>query len=86
MIIAVNELGYRIGESHHRARVPDEVIDQIRDLHEEQGIGYRKLAQMFGLRRCYVQQICNYTRRAQTPMGYKTIREDIEENCEKKDG
>ena len=76
VIIALNENGYRIGSSHHNAKIPDEVIDEIRDLHEEQGIGYRKLAKMFGLTRSSVQKICNYERRAQTPDRYKTVREE----------
>lgn len=76
MIIAVNEYGYRIGMSHHNAKIPEEVVEKIRDLHEDQGVGYRKLAQMFGLTKSCVQKICNYERRAQTPMGYKTIRRE----------
>jgi hypothetical protein len=75
-VIAVNENGYRIGASHHNARIPDSVIDQIRDLHEEQEIGYRRLAKMFNLPRSCVQKICNYERRAQTPDRWKTIREE----------
>jgi ribosome-binding protein aMBF1 (putative translation factor) len=74
VIIAVNENGYRIGMSHHNAKIPDEVVEKIRDLHEEEGIGYFKLAQIFKLSKSVVQKICNYERRAQTPMGYKTIR------------
>jgi DNA invertase Pin-like site-specific DNA recombinase len=75
-VIALNENGYRIGASHHNARIPDSVIDQIRDLHEEQEIGYRRLAKMFNLPRSCVQKICNYERRAQTPDRWKTIREE----------
>jgi hypothetical protein len=44
MIVAVNELGYRIGTSHHNCTVSDEVIDKIRDLHEDDDMRYRKLA------------------------------------------
>lgn len=73
-VIAVNENGYRIGASHHNARIPDDVIDKIRDLHEDQQIGYRRLAKMFNLPRSCVQKICNYERRAQTPDRWKTIR------------
>jgi len=74
-IIAVNELGYRIGSSHHNSSISDEVVDQIRDLHEEAGIGYRRLAQKFGLTRSAVQKICQYERRAQTPDRWKTVHE-----------
>lgn len=80
MIVAVNELGYRIGSSHHNSRIPDETIDKIRDLHEEEKIGYRKLAKMFGLPRSYIQKVCNYERRAQTPDRWKRVKDGNKES------
>lgn len=74
-VIAVNENGYRIGSSHHNATIPDEIIDKIRDLHEDENIGYRRLAKMFNLSRSVIQKICKYDRRAQTPDRWKTIRD-----------
>lgn len=81
-IIAVNEQGYRIGLSHHNARISNEIVDQMRDLHEDEGIGYRRLAKMFNLSRSVVQKICNYERRAQTPDRWKRIvkDEEVDEN------
>lgn len=76
MIVAVNEQGYRIGISHHNARIPDDIVDQIRDMHEDHGVGYRKLAKIFNLTRSAVQKICNYERRAQTPDRWKKITTD----------
>jgi len=76
-VVAVNENGYRIGSSHHNARISDDVVDKIRDLHEDEAIGYRRLAKMFNLTRSCVQKICNYERRAQTPDKWKTIREKV---------
>ena len=76
MIVAVNEQGYRIGSSHHNARISDEIVDKLRDLHEEEEIGYRRLAKMFGLPRSVVQKICNYERRAQTPDRWKRVETD----------
>ena len=73
MIVAVNEHGHRIGSSHHNARISDEIVDQLRDLHEDHLIGYRRLAKMFGLPRSVVQKICNYERRAQTPDRWKKV-------------
>lgn len=75
-VIALNDQGYRIGMSHHNAHIPDEIVDKIRDLHEDDGIGYGTLAKMFNLKKSCVQKICNYERRAQTPYAYKTIKED----------
>lgn len=72
--VATNEQGYRIGASHQNATISDEVVNRIRDLHEEQGIGYRRLARMFGLSRGAVQKICNYRLRQQTPARWKRIK------------
>lgn len=79
VIIAVNEQGYRIGSSHHNCRISDETVDRLRDLHEEELLGYRKLAKMFGLPRSVVQKICNYERRAQTPDRWKRVEKHDEE-------
>lgn len=72
-LVAVNERGYRIGASHHNARIPDAIVNQIRDLHEDHKIGYRRLARMFNLKRAFIQKVCNYAIRAQTPARYKRI-------------
>lgn len=73
VIIALNEQGYRIGVTHHNARIPQEIVDRMRDLHEDESIGYRRLAKMFGLSRSVVQKICTYERRAQTPDRWKRV-------------
>ena len=46
-IVAVNEDGYRIGQSHHNARISDYAVQCIRDAREERGLSYGKLASMF---------------------------------------
>jgi DNA invertase Pin-like site-specific DNA recombinase len=71
--IAINERGYRIGSSHHNCTIPDDVVSSIRDLHEDQGIGYRRLARMFGISRGAVQKICNYSRRAQSVASWRRV-------------
>lgn len=77
--VAVNEQGYRIGMSHHNARLPDDVIDKIRDMHEDNGIGYRKLAKIFNIPLSNIKKICKYERRAQTPDRWKKIIDDKED-------
>lgn len=72
-LVAVNENGQRIGETHHNATIPDEVVAAIRDLHEEQRIGYRRLARMFLLHVETVKKLCRYQRRAQVPKGWKRV-------------
>lgn len=71
--VAVNERGYRIGSSHHNSTIPDEIVSRIRDLHEDHHIGYRRLARMFNLKRAFIQKVCNYAIRAQTPARWKRI-------------
>lgn len=41
-----NHRGYRVGESHHRARLSDEDVGLIRTLHDA-GLGYSRIASKF---------------------------------------
>jgi DNA invertase Pin-like site-specific DNA recombinase len=77
--VAVNEQGYRIGASHHNARLPDEVIDKIRDMHEDKEVGYRKLAKIFDIPLSTIKKICKYERRAQTPDRWKKIIDETQD-------
>lgn len=64
--VALNELGLRIGESHHKAILTDHEVDLMRDLHEE-GYSYEWLSKKFEVSKWSVGRICRYERRAQTP-------------------
>lgn len=77
IIIAINEYGKRIGETHHNARIPDAIVDAIRDRHEDDGLGYIALAKEFNLSKNTIRKICTYERRAQTPVRWKRIRAAI---------
>ena len=70
--IAVNDLGYRIGSSHHNSSISDQVIDAIRELREE-GLGYGTLSIIFSLPRGTIAKIAKYQIRGQTPDRWKTI-------------
>ncbi len=72
-IYVVNENGRRIGESHQGARLSDEQVDRIRDLHEDHGLSYLQLAAMYSVSKQTIASICQYRRRAQTPFGFKTL-------------
>ncbi|CAB4131926.1 hypothetical protein UFOVP137_36 [uncultured Caudovirales phage] len=72
-VYAVNENGRRIGESHQAARLTDEQVDRIRDLHEDHGLSYLQLAKMYYVSKQTIASICQYARRAQTPFGFKTL-------------
>lgn len=74
--IAVNETGRRIGEDHQHAKLTNDQVDRIRDLHEDHGLSYTQLASMFCVSKSSVADICQYRRRAQTPFGWKTLNED----------
>lgn len=69
----VNDRGQRLGEAHHRAKLTDAEVEEIRTLHENGAMGYKKLAKKFGVANSTVQDICNFRHRATTPDGYKTI-------------
>lgn len=75
--IAVNNKGYAIGEDHRNARLSNEQVDRIRDLHEDHGLKYSQLAAMFQVSKSAIAGICQYRRRAQTPFGWKTL--DVED-------
>jgi ribosome-binding protein aMBF1 (putative translation factor) len=74
VVVAFNEQGFRIRQSHHNAWIPDVIVDLIRWGHEDYGWGYLQLAAMFFLSKNTVRKICTYERRAQTAARYKTVR------------
>jgi hypothetical protein len=54
--------------------VSDEVIDKIRDLHEDEEMSYGKIAKLLNLSKNFVAKICRYERRAQTPERWKRVK------------
>ncbi len=64
--------GLRIGETHHRAKYTDHEIDMVRDLHEKEGMGYKKVAKVMDMPLRTVRSICNYTTRTEKPVRFKT--------------
>ena len=66
-LVAVNEQGCRIGEGHPKAKLSDATIDLIRELHEDKGKSYGYIAMKLNISKVFVQMICTYRRRAQTP-------------------
>ena len=72
-IVAVNDRGCRIGQYHHNAKLSDEVIDRIRAMHEDDGIGYRMIAKLLNISRHTIRDICRYERRAQTYEHWKKL-------------
>lgn len=75
-MIAINEQGKRIGQGHQFAKLTDEQVDRIRDLHEEHNLSYTQLAAMYQVSKSVIAGICQYRRRAQTPFGWKRLKVD----------
>jgi DNA-binding NarL/FixJ family response regulator len=64
-MIALNELGRRVGESHPRAKLLDAEVDQVLDLLEA-GLSYSKIAGKFDVSKSCVAHIATGRRRGQT--------------------
>lgn len=73
VMVGVNESGRRVGESHPRAVLTDSQVDMMRELHEELGMGYRRLAAMFKVSKRTVRDICAYKRRWQLAERWKAV-------------
>lgn len=70
--IAVNEKGYRIGESHHKAKVTNHEVDLILALNAA-GFGYKRIAQKFDISVPSVRDIIKGRRRNHTVAGWKVV-------------
>jgi len=73
MRVAYNDLGRRIGEGHPRARLTDAQVREIREQHEQLGLGYRNLARRLGLKVWTVKKILNFERRGQVARSWREV-------------
>jgi len=79
IVVGVSDSGHRVGESHpnHNKNITPVIVDALRELHEEWGIGYGCLSLMFGgISRGYIAQICRYEKRVSYPTRWKTIHQN----------
>ena len=72
-MLAVNDRGQRIGESHPGAVLTDHEVGMLQDLRDE-GYSYSRLAAMFEVSKGTVAKILTGQRRCQTPAGFKRAR------------
>jgi len=70
--VAVNEKGYRIGDSHHRAKITNHEVDLILELNMA-GYGYKRIAQKFDIGVRTVRDIINGKKRNHTIAGWKVV-------------
>ena len=76
IVVGVSDTGHRVGEDHpnHNPRITQSLVDTLRMLHEDYGIGYGCLSIMFGgMSRGYIAQICRYQKRVSYATRWKTI-------------
>ena len=71
--IAVNELGRRVGESHHNARLTNHEVELLLALHLE-GWGYRRLAAKFEVSKRHVRDIIKGKRRCSVACAWRVVR------------
>jgi hypothetical protein len=73
VIIGYSEYGKRVGETHHNARIPDVLVERMRDLRECNHRTYREIARMLGVGIRSVAMICTYKRRAARVEKWKRV-------------
>ena len=49
---------HRRGETHQNADLTDWEVELMRRMHEDEGIGYRRLSKLFETPRSTVQRLC----------------------------
>ncbi len=78
IVVGVSDSGHRVSVDHpnHSKHITPVVVDALRELHEDWGIGYGCLSLMFNISRGYIAQICRYEKRVSYPTRWKTIQEN----------
>lgn len=62
-----NDLGYRVGEHHHNARLSDGDVDLILELRDRFELSYAEIAWKFEVSKSTVRDICTGRTRWQRP-------------------
>jgi hypothetical protein len=73
--IPLGEHGEPIGQFHPRAKHSDALVNELRDLHEYQGLGWRRVAARYPqLPAAWIKQILSYRRRATVAHQWRVTR------------
>ena len=62
-----SEAGKRVGESHPRCTISNDRVDEVRELHEDCGWSYARIARKFKIPIPTIAKLCRYERRATSP-------------------
>lgn len=72
--IGVNERGFRVGESHQRAKFTDREIELMRSLHDApHHLSYKAIGQRFECGHSYVRRVCLFLVRASHASEFREI-------------
>lgn len=71
--VGVNDIGRRVGDSHHNAKMTDGDVELLLAMHNE-GWGYRRLAAKFEISKRHVRDIVNGKRRGQVATDWRKVR------------
>lgn len=69
--IGVNDAGRRVGESHQNAKLSDEDVRLILELHCYHGCGYGTIAKKFESSKWTIRNICKGRRRTKAPTNWR---------------
>ena len=72
MRVAVNEIGRRVGDSHHNAKLTNHEVELLLVMHQE-GMGYRRLSAAFEVSKSLVRNIVKGRARCQAPSAWRTV-------------
>lgn len=71
--VAITDEGRWCGESHPKVKLTDAQVDRMRELHEDLGWSYDRLAAEFETPKSTVQYICRYRSRYALSVRVKRI-------------
>lgn len=79
-LIAVNEIGRRVGDSHHNARLTNGEVELILQMHEGTdgsiGLGYKRLAAKFECSVSHVRNIIKGRCRGHRAVAWRRVDDD----------
>lgn len=71
--IAINDIGRRVGDSHHNAKLTDGDVERLLAMHA-QGWGYRRLAAKFEISKSHARYIVKGRWRGQVATDWQKVR------------